>query len=182
MLFSSKWNKVTINQLIEKYKIQWLKSDQHLIKTGYNRISHSINGTLLHIGFTSGTSGLPKAYYRNEHSWLISYKENEKLIKHDSKVIVAPGPLSHSLSLYACIYALFTGRTFVGQKEFNAEVLVKTIQSIHQPASLFVVPTMLYQFILKVYILRKLKVFSAVEQSFQKNNLGLSLNFIQIRI
>ena len=30
--FSSKWNKVTINQLIEKYKIQWLKSDQHLIK------------------------------------------------------------------------------------------------------------------------------------------------------
>ena len=37
MLFSSKWNKVTINQLIEKYKIQWLKSDQHLIKTGYNR-------------------------------------------------------------------------------------------------------------------------------------------------
>ncbi|RIM38201.1 long-chain fatty acid--CoA ligase [Staphylococcus capitis] len=147
--FNSKWNKVTINQLIEKYKIQWLKSDQHLIKTGYNRISHSINGTLLHIGFTSGTTGLPKAYYRNEHSWLISYKENEKLIKHDSKVIVAPGPLSHSLSLYACIYALFTGRTFVGQKEFNAEVLVKTIQSIHQPASLFVVPTMLYQFILK---------------------------------
>lgn len=49
MLFSSKWNKVTINQLIEKYKIQWLKSDQHLIKTGYNRISHSYNGTLLHI-------------------------------------------------------------------------------------------------------------------------------------
>lgn len=45
---------------------------------------------------------------------------------------------------------------------------MKTIQSIHQPASLFVVPTMLYQFILKVYILRKLKVFSAVEQKLSK--------------
>lgn len=147
--FSNKWNTATVNKLIEKYKIQWLMSDQGLIKTGCNSVSNSINGTLLHIGFTSGTTGLPKAYYRNEHSWLISYRENENLIKHDSKVIVAPGPLAHSLSLYACIYALFTGRTFVGQKEFNVDVLVKTLHSIHQSASLFVVPTMLYQFVLK---------------------------------
>ena len=32
---------------------------------------------LLHIGFTSGTTGLPKAYYRNEPSWIGSYAENE---------------------------------------------------------------------------------------------------------
>ena len=81
-----------------------VKSDQHLIKTGYNRISHSYNGTLLHIGFTSGTTGT-EAYYRNEHSWLISYKENEKLIKHDSKVIVAPGRY-HTHSPYTHVYML----------------------------------------------------------------------------
>ena len=55
------------------------------------------------------TTGLPKAYYRNEPSWLASYKENEKLLRHKENILVAPGPLAHSLSLYTCIYALYTG-------------------------------------------------------------------------
>ena len=76
------------------------------------RLSHNV----IHIGFTSGTTGLPKAFYRNEHSWIVSFKENEKLLQHCEETIVAPGPLSHSLSLYACIYALSTGKTFIGQK------------------------------------------------------------------
>ena len=62
-------------------------------------------------------------------------------------MIVAPGPLSHSLSLYACIYALFTGRTFIG-KVFNAEALIDNIIKVHQPSALFV-PTMLHQLVNK---------------------------------
>lgn len=146
--FNSQWNESTVKRLIKKYQIHWVIKDKSINKFEQNEMNHVNGDHLLHIGFTSGTTGLPKAYYRNESSWIISYEENEKLIKHQSKVIVAPGPLSHSLSLYACIYALFTGRTFIGQKKFNIKKLVNTIHMIHQPTSLFVVPTMLYQFVL----------------------------------
>ena len=99
---------------------------------------------LLHIGFTSGTTGLPKAYYRNESSWLASYVENEKLLRHQEKILVAPGPLAHSLSLYTCIYALYTGRTFIGQTHFNAPKLISKLQRQTTNSALFLVPTMLH--------------------------------------
>ncbi|MEJ7173734.1 AMP-binding protein [Staphylococcus caprae] len=144
------WSESTVKQLVEKYQIEWLIQDKELLSTGCDdkNFEDNIKNPLLHIGFTSGTTGLPKAYYRNEPSWLSSYEENEKLINHTSQVIVAPGPLSHSLSLYACIYALFTGRTFIGQKVFNAEALIDNIIKVHQPSALFVVPTMLHQLVM----------------------------------
>ena len=145
------WSEVTIHQLIETYHIDYLVDEQHrLIKTTSSETyptylnEQSQVHQLLHIGFTSGTTGLPKAYYRNEPSWLASYKENEKLLRHKENILVAPGPLAHSLSLYTCIYALYTGRTFIGQTRFNATKLVSKMKQQTTNSALFLVPTMLH--------------------------------------
>ena len=103
----------------------------------------------------------------------VSYEENEKLLKHETEVFIALGPLSHSLSLYACIYALFTGRTFIGQKVFNVNLLINLINEIGITTSLFVVPTMLHQFIVQKGYAHSIKsIFSSgaklSQDQFQK--------------
>ena len=79
MLLNHQWSESTVKQLVEKYQIEWLIQDKELLSTGCDdkNFEDNIKNPLLHIGFTSGTTGLPKAYYRNEPSWLSSYEENE---------------------------------------------------------------------------------------------------------
>ncbi|GGG98762.1 long-chain fatty acid--CoA ligase [Staphylococcus pragensis] len=148
------WPMSTIDKLINTYNIQYIaKNDAQLIPTQSLNLKDSFFEeqaqihNLLHIGFTSGTTGLPKAYYRNEPSWLASYIENEKLLHHDEAIFIAPGPLAHSLSLYTCIYALWSGRTFIGQRHFEASQLMQCIQRQSKSIALFLVPTMLSQLI-----------------------------------
>ncbi|WP_257643318.1 AMP-binding protein, partial [Staphylococcus haemolyticus] len=119
----NKWSRDTIDKLIEHYHIEYVMTAIGKFKrttsfgTYEKYISEELKvDDLLHIGFTSGTTGLPKAYYRNEPSWIGSYAENEKLIPNYETALAAPGPLAHSLSLYTCIYALYSGRTFIGQR------------------------------------------------------------------
>lgn len=140
---------------------------------GRKQSRNLVKDQMLHIGFTSGTTGLPKAYYRNEQSWIVSYEENEELLKHETEVFIAPGSLSHSLSLYACIYALFIGRTFIRQKVFNVNRLIDLINEIVLTTSLFVVPTMLHQFIVQKGYTHSIKsIFSSgaklSQDQFQK--------------
>ncbi len=86
---------------------------------------------LLHIGFTSGTTGLPKAYYRDEDSWLASFEVNEMLMLKNENAIAAPGPLSHSLTLYALLFALSSGRTFIGQTTFHLKSYLINVIKYH---------------------------------------------------
>lgn len=148
-IFNHQWSNERIYQLVKSYDIQWLIKDNHLTSNHDNSIYNDevIPRNVIHIGFTSGTTGLPKAFYRNEHSWIVSFKENEKLLQHCEETIVAPGPLSHSLSLYECIYALSTGKTFIGQKNFNPLSLMRLINQLNKATAIFVVPTMVQQLI-----------------------------------
>lgn len=146
------WSSTVINELIDTYHIEYvLEADATITPTSvYGASAQYIDDPsqvkgLLHIGFTSGTTGLPKAYYRNESSWIASYAENEKLLQQNETVLAAPGPLAHSLSLYTCIYALYSGRHFIGQHHFDAQYLAHYIQKVNQPTALFLVPTMLYK-------------------------------------
>lgn len=143
-VFDYRWTKEQINNLVEKYGIPYLMyEDHHLIHTKANNDKLDFNEDLLHIGFTSGTTGIPKAYYRGEKSWVKSFIENEQLFERAIGTIIAPGPLSHSLSLYACIYALYTGRAFIGQQYFDAENIMKNIQGRLDNIACFLVPTMI---------------------------------------
>ncbi|MCJ1657062.1 AMP-binding protein [Staphylococcus sp. NRL 16/872] len=166
------WSTTLINELIDTYHIEYLlEADGEITITKTHATNvHYIDEQsqvkdLLHIGFTSGTTGLPKAYYRNEPSWLASYIENEKLLHHDESIFIAPGPLAHSLSLYTCIYALWSGRTFIGQQHFDAQQLMQHIQQQTQSIALFLVPTMLSQL---VHIPSETKMLTSILSSGAK--------------
>jgi long-chain acyl-CoA synthetase len=65
-----------------------------------------------YLGFTSGSSGLPKGYARSHGSWIatmVAARDAFGLVPGET--ILALGPLSHSLALYATIQALWLGGT-----------------------------------------------------------------------
>lgn len=95
------------------------------------------------IGFTSGSSGKPKAFIRSHQTWIESFQHSAlELGTSAEDCVFAPGPLSHGLSLYAIIEALSCGATAVIQSKFNATEVVRAI-SKNDVSSLVVVPTML---------------------------------------
>lgn len=93
------------------------------------------------IGFTSGTTGLPKAFIRTRDSWRKSLTTGRTLfdLKNLHRV-VAPGPMAHGVSLYALIETLDSGQTFDGVKKFDCDTVLEQLKT----ADRFVgVPTML---------------------------------------
>lgn len=154
MMMEGKWQSTIHRQLIEKYGIKDVIGDTGLMQNidspmfiDSTQLQHYPN--LLHIGFTSGTTGLPKAYYRDEDSWLASFEVNEMLMLKNENAIAAPGPLSHSLTLYALLFALSSGRTFIGQTTFHPEKLLNQCHKISSyKVAMFLVPTMIKSLLL----------------------------------
>lgn len=150
------------NEMLTLYHIPLLVDDSS--KVTYRKIESntSLPRDILHIGFTSGTTGIPKAYMRNHQSWIQSFKYNEGLLKGYTDIIIAPGPHAHSLTLYAMIYTLCTGRTFIGQKKFNTQVLNKLINKFSENQTMFIVPTMLYSLLNhNVHLMSVTSIFSS---------------------
>jgi len=52
------------------------------------------------LGFTSGSSGIPKAFVRTQASWINTFAHSQDEFSIPVSVL-APGPLSHGLSFYA---------------------------------------------------------------------------------
>ncbi|MGV2881725.1 AMP-binding protein [Paenibacillus sonchi] len=101
------------------------------------------NPELLFIGYTSGTTGFPKGYMRTHLSWLRSFEATEKAFRLNRiKHVLAPGPLVHSLSLFAMMQSLYSMATFHLLPEFDAESVLN-LCSRESDMILFVVPTMI---------------------------------------
>lgn len=96
-------------------------------------------------GFTSGSSGQPKAFLRYSDSWQASFQcSASEFDVTSTSVQLAPGPLSHGLSFYALAESLHAGATFMSQTAFNASGCIKALQASSPVVdNLIVVPTML---------------------------------------
>lgn len=95
------------------------------------------------IGFTSGTSGKPKAFIRSHRTWIESFAHSAVELGTNSKdVVVAPGPLSHGLSLYAVIEAINAGATAVIHSTFDTTNVIESLYA-NQATMLVAVPSML---------------------------------------
>lgn len=102
-----------------------------------------LQNELLFIGFTSGTTGLPKGYMRTHYSWIRSFEATKEAFKLDSiENVSASGPLIHSLSLFGLIQCLYYGGTFYLSHSFDPVRVVQQCQQLPN-LILFVVPTMI---------------------------------------
>lgn len=98
---------------------------------------------LLFLGFTSGTTGRPKGYMRTHLSWIKSFEATSEAFQLINMVdVLAPGPLVHSLSLFALMQSLTSGATFHMVEHFNASEVLQLCEQIPD-VTLFVVPTMI---------------------------------------
>lgn len=96
-----------------------------------------------YLGFTSGSTGIPKGFIRNHESWLTSFAAGEMAFQYDQDdIMIAPGPLSHSLSLYGAIHALHIGATFYLTTSFSAVTTFDLLKA-GKATVIYAVPTML---------------------------------------
>lgn len=95
------------------------------------------------VGFTSGTSGPPKAFQRTRGSWRASLRHGGEVFgaRSGDRTLV-PGPLSHGLGLYALTEALYEGACCITLPRFDA-VRARSALAEHRATRLVVVPTML---------------------------------------
>lgn len=111
-----------------------------------------------YIGFTSGTTGTPKAFIRSQQSWVASFQCNRcDFYLDNTKHVLIPGSLFHSHFLYGAVSTLYLGGSVYIMEQFTPQ-LTKQFLNQHPISVLYVVPTMIEAFF---------KSQMAVKQSIQ---------------
>ncbi|MFE1242822.1 AMP-binding protein [Fictibacillus sp. NPDC058756] len=99
--------------------------------------------SMFYMGFTSGSTGIPKCFVRSHRSWVKSFACSKKDFGlTESDTVLVPGPLVHSLFLYAAISTLYLGGTVKLLPKFSAAQTLKEIDT-GEISALYAVPTML---------------------------------------
>ncbi|MFL9925552.1 AMP-binding protein [Herbaspirillum lusitanum] len=81
-----------------------------------------------YIGFTSGSSGLPKGFRRSHASWTSSFDVCLQSFGDAAReTILVPGRLSHSLFLFGAMLGLWTGAGVRLQARFSAAAALETL-------------------------------------------------------
>jgi acyl-CoA synthetase (AMP-forming)/AMP-acid ligase II len=114
-----------------------------------------------YVGYTSGSTGLPKGFRRHHQSWTESFRVCLEAFGVDAGGrILAPGRDSHSLFLFGMLLGLWTGGGVVVQERFSASAALDTLAEGHTP-SLISTPSQLI-LMLEVARHKSLQPFEAV--------------------
>ncbi len=96
-----------------------------------------------YVGFTSGSTGLPKGYRRAHRSWIDSFAVSDaEFGLSEDDVVLAPGGLAASLHLYGVVHALHIGATAVMMRQFHPRRALRLIAR-HGVTALYATPTQL---------------------------------------
>lgn len=75
-----------------------------------------------YVGFTSGSTGLPKGYRRSQRSWVASFAaERAEFGIGPADTVAAPGHFTHSLFLYAVLAGLHAGARVLALPRFRPD-------------------------------------------------------------
>ncbi|MDQ0302748.1 class I adenylate-forming enzyme family protein [Ancylobacter polymorphus] len=100
-----------------------------------------------YVGFTSGSTGLPKGYRRSHRSWIDSFKVSAAAFGlGEQDVVLAPGGLAASLHLYGVVHALHGGATAVMMRQFHPRRALRLIAR-HGVTAIYATPTQLQMLI-----------------------------------
>ena len=121
-------------------------SVQRELGTALTKPSHTHTATPtspFYIGFTSGSTGVPKGFRRHHLSWTESLRVCLDTFGADAaSCVMAPGRFSHSLFLFGMVLGLWSGAGVVVQERFSAPRLLDTLRSGRTPC-LVAVPSQL---------------------------------------
>lgn len=96
-----------------------------------------------YVGFTSGSTGMPKGFRRSHRSWTESFRADAlEFGIGATDVVLASGTLTHSLFLYALANGLHAGAGVVFCRRFHPNAVNRLVRQ-HEITVLYGVPTQL---------------------------------------
>lgn len=99
--------------------------------------------TPFYIGFTSGSTGVPKGFRRTHGSWTCSFEVCVQSFGPGTRTtVLVPGRLSHSLFLFGALLGLWTGAGMLLQQAFSAASALEALR-LGQAGSIVAVPSQL---------------------------------------
>lgn len=118
------------------------KEKMSLITQGPSNKCVSENDPIFYMGFTSGSTGSPKAFIRRQQSWIESFRTTAGTfgITHQDHVLIT-GTLLSSHFLYGAISTLYFGGTVTLLEKFTPVKAKKALQT-GDITVMYTVPTM----------------------------------------
>ncbi len=104
----------------------------------------------MYVGFTSGTTSLPKAFLQTQDAWLNSFNASteEFGIKSGDSILIT-GRLNYGFSLYPAIEGLFRGATIYILKKHDISKISK-IMTERTKLTIYSVPTILFDIVQEI--------------------------------